>query len=524
LVLSLVLSACTLPSQTADKPSTQSEGNSLPLTTEKVEESESAPMQNAEADTQPDQETQETVEEQVIAQQPVIPGDANNTIGLILNTDEAYQGYTLFAPKHNTMTYLMDNNGQVVHSWTASQYEPGQSVYLLENGHLLRACMTRGQLSTGGGEGGRIEEYDWDGNLVWELDFSTDQYMQHHDIEPLPNGNILLLAIEKKTYDEVVVAGFDPNNLNRQILENRQMVPDAVYEIKPTYPSGGEIVWEWHTWDHLVQDFDPSKANYGDISAHPELVATDGDGRELRMFWNHMNSIDYNVELDQIMLSVRGNNEIWVIDHSTTSAEATSHAGGRYGIGGDLLYRWGNPSTYEAGNANSQTLYEQHDSQWIEAGSPGEGNILVFNNGPKRPGGDYSSIDEFVSPVNSDGSYADLSSGSAYSPTSAIWAYSAADPTDLFSEAISGAQRLPNGNTLICDGVHGVLFEVSPFGEIVWKYINPVVDTGALSQGEVPSLDVRNHSYNAVFKIHRYSLDYPGLVGRDLTPQGTIEN
>lgn len=465
-----------------------------------------------------------TVSEPTTTQQTVIPGNPNNTIGLILNTDQAYQGYTLFAPKHNTMTYLMNNNGQVVHSWTASLYEPGQSVYLLENGHLLRACMTRGQLSTGGGEGGRIEEYDWDGNLVWELDFSTDQYMQHHDIEPLPNGNILLIAIEKKTYEEVVAAGFDPSKLNRQILENGQMVPDAVYEIKPTYPSGGEIVWEWHTWDHLIQDFDSSKANYGNVAAHPELVAAEGDGRELRMFWNHMNSIDYNVELDQIMLSVRGNNEVWVIDHSTTTAEAASHTGGTYGKGGDLLYRWGNPAVYEAGNASSQTLFDQHDAQWIEAGSPGEGNILVFNNGLRRPGGDYSSVDEFVPPVSNDGSYADLILGSAYGPTDQIWEYTAENQTDLFSEAISGAQRLPNGNTLICDGVHGVLFEVSPAGEIVWKYVNPVVNTGPLSQGDIPGMDHRGHSWNAIFKVQRYSPDYPGLVDRDLTPKGTIEN
>ena len=65
------------------------------------------------------------------------------------------------------MTYLINNEGRIVNQWTASKYPPGQSVYLLENGHLLRACMTKGQLSSGGGEGGRIEEYDWDDNLVW---------------------------------------------------------------------------------------------------------------------------------------------------------------------------------------------------------------------------------------------------------------------------------------------------------------------------------------------------------------------
>ena len=128
------------------------------------------------------------------------------TVGLFVNnTSKVYNGYTLFAPKQNTMTYLINNEGRLIHEWNASTYAPGQSVYLLENGHLLRACMTKGKLSSGGGEGGRIEEYDWDDNLVWELDFSTDTYMQHHDIKKLPNGNILMLVVEKKTYEEVTV-------------------------------------------------------------------------------------------------------------------------------------------------------------------------------------------------------------------------------------------------------------------------------------------------------------------------------
>ncbi|MCB1127551.1 MAG: hypothetical protein KDM81_13745, partial [Verrucomicrobiae bacterium] len=97
------------------------------------------------------------------------------TVGLFLNTPKACPGYTLFAPKHNTVTYLMDNEGHVVHQWK-SAYEPGQSAYLLPNGHLLRAGMLRVQGGTGGGEGGRLEEYDWDGNLVWEFNHATRDY------------------------------------------------------------------------------------------------------------------------------------------------------------------------------------------------------------------------------------------------------------------------------------------------------------------------------------------------------------
>ncbi|MCP4220743.1 MAG: arylsulfotransferase (ASST) [bacterium] len=440
------------------------------------------------------------------------------TIGLILDTEQTFQGYTLFAPKHYHVTYLIDNQGNMVHFWDQSQYEPGQSVYLLENGNLLRACFMDNSSFTGGGEGGRIEEYDWDGNLVWEFDYSNDQHLSHHDIQPLPNGNILVLAVELKTYTQLMEAGFNPDMLREQ-----KLYPDYIIEIQKVGTNNAEIVWEWHVWDHLIQDYDASKKNYGDVAAHPELVDVHGMDRPLPAFWNHMNAIDYNAQFDQIVVSVRGNSEFWIIDHGTTGSEAAGHTGGLRGKGGDLLYRWGNPRTYGAGGPADQTLFEQHDSQWITSACPGEGNILVYNNGCNRLAGQYSSVDEIVLPVDTFGNYTLPAAGEAFLPRQPLWVYTAANPTDLYSEAISGAQRLPNGNTLICDGTHGVFLEVTSSGQTVWHYINPVVNTGPLTQGETPTLDVRGHSYNAVFKIRRYAQDYPAFAGRDLSPLEPIE-
>jgi hypothetical protein len=445
----------------------------------------------------------------------------SQAVGLILNTSKAFSGYTLFAPKHNTATYLIDNSGQVVHAWTASKYEPGQSAYLLENGHLLRTCMTKGKLSTGGGEGGRVEEYDWDGKLVWELDYSTDEYMQHHDIHPLPNGDILMLVVEKKTYEQAIAAGFPAGKLAGEVRQQGMLLPDAVVEIKPTYPSGGQVVWAWHVWDHLVQDADKTKANYASVAAHPELIQADDEGQGIPVFWNHMNSIDYNAAFDQILLSVRGNSEVWIIDHSTTTAQAASHAGGVRGKGGDLLYRWGNPVMYGAGTRDSQALYQQHDAEWVAPGLPGAGNITVFNNGLGR---NYSTIDEFTPPVDAKGNYT-LKAGQPFGPTKLAWTYSATPPTSLYAGAISGAQRLPNGNTLIDDGTHGTFIEVTSSGEVVWKYVNPVVQAGPLAKNAgIPTDPVRDGELmNAVFRIYRYDPDYAGLAGRDLTPQGALE-
>ena len=427
------------------------------------------------------------------------------TIGLFLNTPRAFNGYTLMAPKHNNVTYLIDNQGRIVNQWKSS-YEPGQSAYLLPDGHLLRAGMMKVQGGTGGGEGGRIEEYDWNGKLIWEFELATRDRQLHHDIKPLPNGHVLALMVERKSRDEAVAAGFDPDALRDDTLE-----ADAVVEIEPTLPKGGRIVWEWHVWDHLTHGVDRA--------AHPELVDPRGSGRAIPAFWNHMNSLDYNAALDQILLSVRGNNEIWIIDHSTTSAQAAGHSGGRSGKGGDLIYRWGNPAAYRRGTQSGQQLIQQHDAEWIPAGLPGAGHITIFNNGYDRG---WSSIEEIVPPIDSAGRYT-LTPGQPYGPDKPVWHYEAANRADFFSSEISGALRLPNGNTLICAGVIGNLFEVTPGGETVWQYVNPVVRGGILAQGETPGKDVRGHLFNAVFKVERYAPDYPGLRGCDLTPKGIIE-
>ncbi len=326
---------------------------------------------------------------------PISP-NPGQTVGLFLNTPKACPGYTLMAPKHNTVTYLINNQGRVVHQWK-SDYEPGQTVHLLPNGHMLRSCMVKVQGGTGGGEGGRIEEYDWDGKLVWEFTHATREYQLHHDIKPLPNGHVLALMVERKSREQAVAAGFD-----ERLMRDEFLVPDAVVEIEPIYPKGGKIVWEWHVWDHLIQNSDKTKPNYGDPAAHPELVDVACNGRATPAFWNHMNSLDYNPKLDQIVLSVRGCNEIWVIDHSTTTKESASHTGGKHGKGGDLIYRWGNPAAYKRGTTSDKQLVQQHDAQWIPDGYPGAGHMTIFNNGYDRG---WSSIEEIVLPMDANGRY-----------------------------------------------------------------------------------------------------------------------
>jgi hypothetical protein len=440
------------------------------------------------------------------------------TVGLYLNESGAFNGYTLFSPVGYTHIYLIDMQGRLVHEWT-TDYRPGLSVYLLEDGTILRP----GHLNDNphfptGGAGGRVQRLDWDGTVIWDFLYSNNEHMQHHDVELLPNGNVLMVAWESKTRAQARAAGRNPDLLRKDTLYHT-----TIAEVKPTGPATGDIVWKWSVWDHLIQDYDPSKDNYGVVGDHPELLDINYVENEMqpRADWNHANSVDYNADLDQIIISVRNMSEIWVIDHSTTTREAAGHAGGRYGKGGDFLYRWGNPEVYRAGDSTDQTLFVQHDAHWIEPGLPGAGNILVFNNGLKRLAPmAYSSVDEIAPPVESSGNYF-LSPGPAYGPDTLEWIYTAPDKRFFYSHKISGAQRLPDNNTLICFGTKGRFFEVAPSGSIVWDYVNPVTKDGPLNQGDPVIGEYEN--LNTVFRCTRYAPDYPGLKGKDLTPQGPIE-
>jgi hypothetical protein len=352
------------------------------------------------------------------------------------------------------------------------------------------------------------QEFDWDGKLLWEFRYADDNVRMHHDIALLPNGNVLMIARERKSNAEAIAAGRNPEFLG-------EIWPDHVIEVEPVGTNDGNIVWAWHVWDHLVQDVDPAKANFGVVADHPERVDINF-GVTTSADWTHGNSIDYNEDFDQIILSVKNFAEAWVIDHSTTTAEAAGHTGGNSGKGGGLLYRWGNPQAYGRGTPAEQKFWGQHDAQWIREGRPGAGNILLFNNGPGRPTGSFSTIDEFAPPVDGNGFYTNPPPGVAFAPVTQSWVYTATPPNSLYSAFISGADRLPNGNTLICEALSGDLQEVTANGDLVWRYINPVNSLGPKSQGTRPS-------NNITVRADRYPPDYPAFAGRDLTPNGTVE-
>ena len=445
------------------------------------------------------------------------PSDETRTVGLLVNGPEAMRGYILMTGRFDNYVHLVDHLGRVVHSWEFERWLPHAK--LLNNGNLL--------VEMRDGKGGRpIAELDQDGNAVWQY---THHEANHHDFLKMPNGNVLVLVVGKKTKEEAIAAGVNPD-----IVPSEGMEYDYLIEMRPTGSEGGEIVWEWSTWDYIVQDFDASKENYGDPSDHPELIDVNflidvpqfhagGDVWD----WLHTNGIDYNPTLDQIVLSPRHHSELWIIDRSATTEETSTRSGGNAGKGGALLYRWGNPRAYGHGTAADQKLFWQHHTQWIAPGLPGEGNILVFNNGfsTEEYMPMYSSVEEIVPPV--DGYGYRREPGAAYSPSEPIWTYTADMPTDFYSPIMGATQRLPNGNTLIFESTSGAMFQVTPDGKTVWKYVYPMDSNTPLTQSEQPSINPQMSNgllkNNAVYRAYWYAPDHPGLRKFDLTPGDTIE-
>jgi len=471
--------------------------------------------------------------------------------GLVLTSAEAAPGYTLYAPLASRHTYLVDLEGRVVHKWT-SERGPS-STYLCDDGSLLRHERIEGnKVFDGGGICGRIARYAWDGTLVWSHTLMNEDQTSHHDARMLPNGNVLVVTWEYRYREDAVAFGRDPAHVGEKGLW-----PDAVLEIKPTLPEGGTVVWEWHAWDHLVQDFDKDAMDFGAIADNPGRIDINYDHKGAEVMsaeelekqrkleeemqalgysggdedeeedapapgappgiagigafggggngsdWMHTNTLDHDPVRDLIVLSSPEMGEVFVIDHSTTSEQAAGRSGGKFGKGGDLLWRWGNPKNHGAGTKADQKLFYQHDVQFIPPGFPGAGNLLVFNNGQGRPDGEYSDVLELVLPLDPAKGF--VREGKGFGPKTPVWSYKG---PDFFAAFISGCQRLANGNTLVIEGPEGRLFEVTPAGKIVWDYLNP----------HGGDLNTPGVSGQAVFRARRYAPDHPALKGRTLAP------
>lgn len=437
----------------------------------------------------------------------ILPGaDARQDEGYLLihehcNAGDVHIGRDLF---------LQAADGTRVHEWPHLHHSSETvSPYLRDDGLLIRTgCpdIWLEVLAFPVGAHGIISIVEPNGNVVWEYRiFEPGRRVMHHAFEPMPNGNILVTVYEGLSFAEAVELGWQeqPREVLMRPPDLQRWWTESVLELQPNLETGDtEVVWEWHSADHLVQDVDPDAPNYGEIG--PGCKKIDINYTQYpRYRFNmgqimHVNTISYDAGRDQIMLSSAMHGELWIIDHATTTEEAR-------GERGDLLYRWGNTSSHKGGPQSDKILDWQHDIHWIPDDVPREGDVLIFNNGSRRPGDDspnpdparlsfandaYSEILELRMPVDDDGKWTwDLSD--PMNGAEIVWAYNADGKADWFSPFMSGARRRPNGNTVSALGFNKRIREVTPNGETV--------------------LDFRPGGPGRTFRVVPIAADHPGL-------------
>ncbi len=384
------------------------------------------------------------------------------------------EGYVLY-DDGNTV-HLLNNDKEDVHTWEKLRNNP-YGVYLNDKGNLVRPCETDESGIDWAVSFGAVQEIDHDGNVVWEFRYKSDSHVGHHDIAPMPNGNFLLIAYEKKSAQEAQEAGMD----------NSEILAEQILEVEPPENGNGEprIVWEWHIWDHLTTGNEPELFNV-DIGGSSFGGGIGGGSNE----WMHMNGIDYNAELDQIIFSGRYFSEFYIIDHSTTTQEAAGHTGGNSGKGGDILFRWGHPENYGAGG-EAWVTGALHCPMWVPSGYPGEGNITVFVNSTKNGG---SEVCEVSPTMNSQYNYV------IDENLDPVWTYS-----DVSSQYMSGCQRLSNGNTFVCEAGNARFLEVTQQGDVVWEY---TVDDGG---DDDPWGGAGGRGGTSIPRATKYEVDHPGI-------------
>lgn len=346
---------------------------------------------------------------------------------------------------------LINKVGDTLKNWDFG-YELGNDAKILPNTNIIGMFRADSPTFSFGGYGGVVRLFDFEGNELWNYEYANEDHLSHHDVLHLDNGNVMFQAWERVPPSEASALGINTTT---------DIYTESLIEVNPTT---NQIVWEWHSKDHSVQDVFPAvTSTYGTVSDNPQLINInynlEGGNGTVSETGNvmHCNGIFHDSEKDVIYLSIYMYSEVWVIDHSTSTSEAASHTGGNYNKGGDLLYRFGNPTAYN--NSEGERLfYRTHTPNIIKDNYPGAGNFLIFMNGYDETQG--SIIYEFEVPNTFD-----LVPNQDNEPL-IVWSF---EEEDLFYGRISGAQRLSNGNTLICEGDYG-FWEVTSDGEIAWKY------------------------------------------------------
>ncbi len=471
---------------------------------------------------------------------------------------------------------IINTDGEVVHSIDVPALSGINYAYMLENGNILIVGSSPGKLKNsaimGNGPGATIMEVTWDGTEVFRFKGQDAEanYSMHHDMRKIWNKTLgeytyIFLAWEHYTEQDALKLGFNPETGSGQ-QKSGVWSPDVIYEVN----QAGEIIWRWSFADHLVTEFADNVATETFISdgplarpVSPAVVGHPSDypGKLDVNFrhgspgkvgpykdWTHCNSLDYNPEKGHIALNAKHMNEMYVIDHDNTfvsTSDWNANWAAAASEAGDFLYRFGNPASYvpaeDLGEAEQAYYYAghhqfwgAHNIHWIGGAYypgwdtlPGEGNFIIFDNSCWNPVERLSRIVEWNSHVDSTladtGDYVDQRMA-GYNDNVTMSKYNVSNQVEwmfkskrnsFYSSYISGMQRMPNGNTFVDSGAHGHFFEVTPGGDVVWEYINPIAGGGIQAS-------IRDGESNSTFRAYKIPAGHPGLRGKSLIPMGTF--
>ena len=351
-------------------------------------------------------------------------------------------GYIFMMENGQKNAYLVNHEGEKLKEW-AFEERFGNDIEITPSGDLLACFKSSDPIITFGGYGGVVSLMDYTGKELWRYEVNTENEIAHHDATQLPNGHVMIMVWERITELQLEAAGQFPGH---------DIFLEKLIEVNP---QTNEIVWQWRSWDHMIQNTAADNDLYGQLSEFPNKIDLNHSDLE-NGDWMHANGIFYDPVTDLIYMSVNFYSEVWVIDHSTSTVEAASNQGGQFNRGGDLVYRFGNPTVFENTNAE-QFMFNNHHPSLVPVNYPGNGNFLIYNNGSNL---EQSIAYELLLPTFS------MNSMQNYIAPEIKWSFT---NSDMYFDKISGLQRLPNGNTLICEGDYGY-WEVSAQGEVVWKY------------------------------------------------------
>jgi len=378
----------------------------------------------------------------------------------IYEPDRSWNGYTVLSPLQTPAVLVIDMNGNVVKRWEGLNNSAGGPARVLPGGFVISASGARPPNQ----ESLELVQQDFDGKVMWQ--FSRNEQIktreggtiwsarQHHDWqrESFPAGYFAPESMPAIEGGSTLI--LTHTNRTQPKVADVMLEDDRLIEVSWK----GEVAWEWVASDHIDElGFAPD--------ARKAIKAAQSFNKARGSFdWLHINSAHYvgpNRWFDQGDMRFTPNNVI------ISSREASLLA--IVGRDGKIVWRLG-PDFSESPELRAiRQIIGQHHAHFIPKGLPGAGNLLVFDNGGSSGYG-------FANPIapNGVGAFARATSRVLeINPLTLelVWSYT--NPR-FFSTNISGAQRLPNGNTLITAGAGGRMFEVTKEGAIVWEYMYPL--------------------------------------------------